>query len=101
MILALLIIWFVAYWGGMAALIWFDARRQRIKAIAERGVDFADRSPWQYMILGVFCGPLPIVFYFGISRKSALGWLMGIAIGATWSVLFSVLFNLLVHPPVR
>ena len=84
---------FLVYWGGMAGIIWYDGKRQREKARAAGSVDFLDRSPLPYMLLGVLCGPLPLMFYFGTTRKSVGGWIMGIAIGFGWSALVSVVYN--------
>ena len=68
--------WFV-YFGLTVGTILVDGKMQRDKAQASGGVDFMDRSPWGYIALGLICGPLPLVLYFGATRKSALGWLMG------------------------
>lgn len=87
---------FVSYWGGMAWVIWADGQRQRRLAAERGGVDFMDRRPWQYMALGLLCGPLPFIAYFGTTRRSASGWLFGIAASGAWSVLFVVLHALLV-----
>jgi hypothetical protein len=84
---------FVVYWGGMAMIISTDAKREREKARAGGSVDFMDRSPVPYMLLGVLCGPLPLIFYFGTTRKSVGGWLAGVGIGVGWSILNSVVFN--------
>jgi hypothetical protein len=73
--------------------IGLDGKRQRENARAAGSVDFLDRSPLPYMLLGVLCGPLPLIFHFGTTRKSVGGWLLGLAIGIGWSVLVSVVFN--------
>jgi hypothetical protein len=91
----LLLVWFVAYWGGMAGLIWLDAERQRAAARAAGAVDFIDRRIWPYMVMGLICGPLPLIFYFGTTRKSAAGWAIGIGAGVGWSILFSILYGLI------
>jgi hypothetical protein len=39
-----------------------------------------DRRVPPYLVLGIFCGPLPLIVYFGTTRKSALGWLMGVGV---------------------
>lgn len=81
MALASILSWAV-YFGLTLATIVVDGRRQREKARVAGGVDFADRSPWAYIALGVLCGPLPVIFYFGATRKNAAGWFMGIGAAA-------------------
>lgn len=88
---------FVTYWGGMAGIIWFDGQRQRAKASVVGNVDFIDRRPGAYMILGAFCGPLPLIFYFGTTRRSVTGWLVGIGIGFGWSLVVSTIFKVGIH----
>lgn len=95
MIFALFVIWFLAYWLGMAGVIGLDGRRQREKARAAGTVDFQDRSPLPFMMMGALCGPIPLVLYFGTTRKSARGWVLGLAIGVGWSLAFGMLFNLI------
>jgi hypothetical protein len=92
---ALLVLWFISYWAGMAAVIWLDGKRQRGKARAAGAVDFIDRNPLPYMLMGALCGPIPLILYFGITRKSAAGWALGIGIGVGWSVLFSLLYSVI------
>lgn len=41
-----------------------------------------DRSVAPYLVLGLICGPLPLIFYFGTTRRTALGWLMGVGAAA-------------------
>ena len=72
-----IITWFV-YFGLTVGVILLDGKMQRDKAQRDGSVDFMDRSPWGYIAFGLICGPLPLIFYFGATRKSALGWLMGI-----------------------
>lgn len=74
------ILTWVVYFGLTLGAILVDTSIQRAKAQREGGVDFMDRSPWGYIALGLLCGPLPLIFYFGATRKSALGWLMGIGV---------------------
>jgi hypothetical protein len=93
--LALLALWFLAYWLGMASLIWIDGKRQRRAIQASGSVDFVNRSPWPYILMGILCGPLPLILYFGTTRKSAAGWVAGIAIGVGWTLLFSFLYTLI------
>jgi hypothetical protein len=90
-----MIVWFLSYWGGMALVIKLDAAKQRTAAKAAGAVDFADRNPVPYMLLGLICGPFPLLFYFGSTRRSAKGWLMGIGIAIGWSLLFGFLFSLI------
>jgi hypothetical protein len=84
---------FVVYWGGMAAIIWMDEQRARERARASGLVDFRDRRVLPYMLLGVLCGPLPLVVYFGATRRSVGGWLLGLVIGVGWSLLVSGVFS--------
>ena len=93
MVLALLVLWFLAYWFGMAAVIWLDGKRQRQRALASGSVDFVDRKPLPYMLTGAICGPIPLILYFGTTRKSAAGWALGIGVGLGWSLLFSLLYS--------
>ena len=72
------IITWLVYFGLTVGVILLDGKMQRDKAQREGSVDFMDRSPWGYVAFGLICGPLPLIFYFGATRKSALGWLMGI-----------------------
>jgi hypothetical protein len=72
-----IVTWFV-YFGLTVGVILLDGKLQRDKAQREGGVDFMDRSPWGYVAFGLICGPLPLIFYFGATRKNALGWLLGI-----------------------
>ncbi len=72
-----IVTWFV-YFGLTVGVILLDGKMQRDKANREGGVDFMDRSPWGYVAFGLICGPLPLIFYFGATRKNALGWLLGI-----------------------
>lgn len=72
------IVAWVVYFGLTVGVILFDGKLQRDKAAREGSVDFMDRSPWGYVAFGLLCGPLPLIFYFGATRKNALGWLLGI-----------------------
>jgi hypothetical protein len=72
------IVTWVVYFGLTVGVILFDGKLQREKATREGRVDFMDRSPWGYIAFGLICGPLPLVFYFGATRKNAMGWLLGI-----------------------
>jgi len=94
-VMAILALWFLAYWLGMALLIWVDGNRQRRAIQASGSVDFVSRSPWPYILMGVICGPLPLILYFGTTRKSAAGWLLGIAVGVGWTLLFGFLYTLI------
>ena len=71
--------WLV-YFGLSVGAILIDGKMQRAKAEREGGVDFMERSPWGYIALGVLCGPLPVIVYFGTTRKGAIGWLIGLGI---------------------
>ena len=93
--LVFLVLSVVVYWGGMAAIIHIDGKRQHEKARAAGSVDFMDRSPLPYMLLGVLCGPLPLIFYFGTTRKSVGGWLLGLVIGVGWTFAASIVINVL------
>lgn len=84
-----LVIW-IFYFGLTAVIILADAKMQRAKARAAGTVDFADRKVLTYLALGVLCGPLPLIFYFGITRKSAGGWLLGLGAALAVSLAISV-----------
>ena len=72
-----------AFWiGSTALIIKFDARRQRAAAQAAGGADFMDRSLAPYLILAIFSGALPLIFYFGTTRKKVSGWLLGLGVCA-------------------
>lgn len=71
-------LWFL----GTAAVIRFDAGRQRAAAQARGEVDFMDRSVAPYLLLAVFCGALPTIFYFGTTRRGGRGWLLGLGVFA-------------------
>jgi len=72
------IVCWAIYFGLTAGVIMLDRYLQKQRARALGTVDFMDRSPTQYLVLAVCCGPAPLIVYFGVTRKSALGWLMGI-----------------------
>src|SRR5437763_1698189 len=93
--LASILVWLV-YFGLTAAVIMIDGKMQRAKAEREGGVDFMDRSPRSYLLIGILCGPLPLIFYFGATRKNAMGWLAGIgaAVGVyVVTVVFAVILQ--------
>lgn len=71
------IVCWLVYFGLTVGIILLDRNIQKRKAETQGGVDFMDRSPTNYLVLAIFCGPAPLIFYFGTTRKSALGWLMG------------------------
>jgi hypothetical protein len=79
--LASFCIWLL-WFGGAALIMHLDARRQRRKAVAEQGEDFVDRRILPYMLLAVLCGALPLVIYFGATRKGtkANGVLLGLGV---------------------
>ena len=92
--LVTLVCW-ALYFGLTAGIILLDRKIQRDKAAAQGSVDFMDRSPAAYLVLALFCGPAPLIVYFGVTRKSAVGWLMGIgAAVAVYVVIFIVAFVL-------
>ncbi len=66
-----IVMWFV-YFGLTVGVILLDGKLQREKAQRAGSVDFMDRSPWGYIAFGLLCGPLPLIFYFGATRKSAI-----------------------------
>ncbi len=89
------IVCWIVYFGLTVGIILLDRDIQKKKAAAQGGVDFMDRSPTAYLILALFCGPAPLIVYFGVTRKSVLGWLMGIgAAVAVYIVMFVVAFVL-------
>ncbi|HEY1959969.1 MAG TPA: hypothetical protein VGH28_30380 [Polyangiaceae bacterium] len=92
--LVTVVIW-AFYFGMTASIILLDRQIQRNKAYKEGSVDFLDRSPAGYLMLAFICGPLPLVIYFGATRKSFVGWLMGIGAAiAVYAVLFFVAYAL-------
>ena len=78
-ILAVVLTW-VVWFGSVALIIRIDAKQQQAAKRAIGEVDFMDRSVMPYLILAIFCGALPLVVYFGVTRRSAKGWLTGIGI---------------------
>ncbi len=78
------IVCYLIYFGLTASVILLDRHLQQRRAQLRGTVDFMDRSPTTYLVLALFCGPAPLIVYFGVTRKSALGWLMGI--GAAFGV---------------
>lgn len=73
---------FVVWVGSTIAIIKVDAARQRKAAAARGDVDFIDRSVTPYLALAFIAGALPLIFYFGTSRKKASGWLLGLGLFA-------------------
>jgi hypothetical protein len=89
------VICYLLYFGLTIGIILLDARIQRQRAAAQGSVDFMDRKPTNYLVLAIFCGPLPLIAYFGITRKSAVGWLMGIGAAiAVYAAVFMMAFVL-------
>ncbi len=78
-LLAVVLTW-VVWFGSVALIIRIDGKRQQAAKRAVGEVDFMDRSVTPYLILAIFCGALPLVVYFGVTRKSAKGWLTGVGI---------------------
>lgn len=94
-----IVTWFV-YFGLTVGVILLDGKLQRDKATRDGSVDFMDRSPWGYIAFGLICGPLPLIFYFGATRKNAAGWLIGIgaAVGVyAATVAVSVVLRILLR----
>jgi len=87
------IVCWAIYFGLTVGVILLDRYYARQRALAQGTVDFMDRSPTTYLVLALFCGPAPLIVYFGVTRKSALGWLMGIgaAVGV-YAVTFFAAF---------
>jgi hypothetical protein len=87
------IVCWLFYFGATAGIIMLDRNIQRKKAAAMGTVDFMDRSPMNYLLLALCCGPAPLIVYFGVTRKNAVGWLMGIGVAfAVYSVTFAIAF---------
>ena len=81
----------VVYVGLTVGIILLDRNIQKKRAAAQGSVDFMDRSPAAYLVLALFCGPAPLIVYFGVTRKSALGWLLGFgAAFAVYTVVFVI-----------
>ena len=89
----LFILYVLTYYAGMVAFILWDAKIQRKKAHQAGEVDFADRRIGGYLVLSLFCGPLPLVFYFGSTRRSAAGWFLGFGVATGWTLLFGLLWT--------
>lgn len=79
------------------AIMLLDARRQRARALATGEPDFKDRSPASYLALALVFGPLPLLVYFGTTRRSAAGWLLGLAAAAGVVLLVGVTNVVLWH----
>ncbi len=89
------VICWLVYFGLTVGIILLDRNLQKKRAEAQGSVDFMDRSPTTYLVLALFCGPAPLIVYFGVTRKSALGWLMGFGAAiAVYVVMFVVAFVL-------
>src|SRR5690348_9309810 len=85
------IVCWLFYFGTTAGVILLDRNIQRRRAREQGTVDFMDRSPMNYLLLALCCGPAPLIVYFGVTRKSAVGWLMGFGIAAAvYAVTFGV-----------
>ena len=69
---------YALFFGLTTTVILADADLQRRRALERGEVDFADRRPTAYLVLALFFGSLPLIAYFGITRKSLVGWLMGL-----------------------
>jgi hypothetical protein len=84
------------YFGLTAGIIAIDAKLQRERARREGAVDFADRRVLPYILLGAICGPMPLLFYFGTTRKNAAGWLLGVgAVVGLYALLYFIAFVLI------
>jgi len=85
-----LVCWIV-YFGLTVGIILLDRNIQRKRAAAQGTVDFMDRSPTAYLVLALFCGPAPLIVYFGVTRKSLVGWLMGVGIAfGVYTIMFVI-----------
>jgi hypothetical protein len=71
---------FIVWFGSVVVILRVDASRIR-RAKKRRGeVDFMDRSVTPYMLTALFSGALPLIVYFGTTRRNATGWLLGVAV---------------------
>jgi len=90
------------FWFLSAAfVIRWDAKRQGAIKEAAGEVDLMDRSVTPYLILSIFCGALPLVVYFGVTRRSAKGWLLGVGmfcVQVVVVVIFSTCLQLVAKP---
>jgi len=85
-----ILLWLL-YFGLTAGLIAVDRKRERAKAREHGTVDFADRRILPYVLLGAIFGPLPLLVYFGTTRKTKQGWLLGVgAVLAVYAALVVV-----------
>lgn len=75
-----------------SAIIILDRRRIERKMRDTDDVDFADRRLGPYLVTAVIFGPLPLILYFGSTRKGAMGFL----IGAAWALAVMVVVALVV-----
>jgi hypothetical protein len=90
MLLVRILVWLV-YFGFTAAVIVVDGKIARARVEREGSVDFMDRSVTPYILIGLLCGPLPLIFYFGATRRSVVGWLIGVgAAGAVYAATIGV-----------
>ena len=72
-------------------LILWDRRRQSVARRSADGADTSipmDRSPAPYIGLSLLFAPLPLIVYFGVTRKR---WLLGIGIAAAQVLSVAIL----------
>jgi hypothetical protein len=85
------IITYAVWLTATVLIIRYDAKRQAQKARERGEVDFADRSVMNYLVLSIFCGPAPLIVYFGVTRKTFGGWVLGFAVAAATMVLLVII----------
>jgi hypothetical protein len=73
-ILLMALIW----WGGMFAIIKSDQKRRSAELASKGEVNFQEKSILPYLLLGLICGALILPVYFGATRRSWKGFLVGL-----------------------
>jgi hypothetical protein len=72
----------IFYFGLTSLVIFLDHRRQ-VELAERRGqLDFSSPNIGLYLLLGLLFGPIPLIVYFGLSRKSFGGWVLGFVFSA-------------------
>ena len=75
------------YLSLSALVMSYDRKLRRAKARAD-GLDFVDfTSIRSYLGLGIISGPIPLIVYFGKTRRRAAGYLLGATIALALMVV--------------
>jgi hypothetical protein len=71
------------YWGGVILstlpIMYIDTRIRKERSDRADVPDLRDQSLGFYYVIGLVSGFLILPFYFGITRKTGIGWVIGIA----------------------